>query len=67
MNAPTPPQDAREIPACIARREPDAEYAWSSRRRLQVLKGGEAVSLSADDLRGLLRFVETNQIQEQLS
>lgn len=57
----------REIPGCLTKHEPDAEYAWSSKRRMQVLKGGEAVSLSADDLRGLLRFVETNQIQEQLS
>lgn len=65
MNAPrTPP---REIPSCIAKREPDAVFAWSSVRRLEIIKGGKPTSLSADDLRGLLRFVEANQIQEQLS
>lgn len=55
-----------EVPGCIAKREPDAEYAWSSKRRLQVLKGDQAVSLSADDLRGLFNFVEANQIEVQL-
>lgn len=60
------PQSAFEIPGCIAKRETEAEYAWSSKRRLQVKKGKETVNLSADDLRGLLRFVETSQIQGQL-
>ncbi len=63
MNSPTPPQ----IPGCIAKREPDAVFAWSSARRLQIIKGNKPTSLSADDLRNLLRFVQTNQIQEQLS
>lgn len=55
-----------EIPGCIARREPDAVFAWSSSRRLQVVKAGKTTDLSADDLRGLLRFVGANNIQEQL-
>lgn len=55
-----------DIPGCIARREADAEYAWSSKRRLQVHKGDQVLSLSADDLRALFNFVEVNQIEVQL-
>jgi hypothetical protein len=57
----------REIPACIAKREADAVFGWSSERRMDVTKGKQVQSLSADDLRRLLRFVEENRIQEQLS
>jgi len=68
---PTPPlanasRTPAEIPACIARREPDAEYAWSSKRRLLVTKGDTTQSLSADDVRALFNFVEANQIEAQL-
>lgn len=66
----TPPQpgqrDTREVPGCIARREPEAEYSWSSKRRLAVVKGEQTLSLSADDLRALFNFVEANQIEVQL-
>lgn len=55
-----------EIPGCIAPRESDAVFAWSSARRLQIIKGGDITDLSADDLRSLLRFVGANNIQEQL-
>jgi len=55
-----------EIPDCIAKREPEAVFALSSARRLQVIKGSKVTDLSADDLRGLLRFVGANNIQEQL-
>lgn len=55
-----------EIPGCIARREPDAEYSWTSKRRLLVSKGDQAISLSADDLRALITFAERCQIEEQL-
>lgn len=55
-----------EIPGCIARTEAAAEFAWSSKRRLQVTKGNKTADLSADDLRGLLRFVEQNRLGEQL-
>lgn len=34
---------------------------------MDVIKGKQVQSLSADDLRRLLRFVEENRIQEQLS
>lgn len=61
----TPP--LREIPPCIAKREADAVFGWSSERRMDVTKGKQVQSLSADDLRRLLRFVEENRIQEQLS
>ena len=66
MNArATPPQ--AEIPGCIAKREPDAEYTWSSKRRLRIVKGPESISsLSADDLRALFAFVDANRIEEQL-
>ena len=62
----SPAKDRRDVPECIAKREPDAAYGWFSNRRLLVSKGDAAISLSADDLRGLLRFVETNQIEVQL-
>jgi hypothetical protein len=66
MNArATPP--LREVPGCIAKREADAVFAWSSVRRLEIVKGNKPTSLSADDLRSLLRFVQANQIEEQLS
>lgn len=55
-----------EIPGCIAKREPDADYGWFSHRRLLISKGDTAVSLSADDLRRLFDFVERNTIEEQL-
>lgn len=57
----------REIPPCIAKREADAVSGWSSERRLDVTKGKQVQSLSADDLRRLVRFLEENRIQEQLS
>jgi hypothetical protein len=63
MNTPLLPS---EIPSCIAKREPDAEYTWSSKRRLQVVKGDVTLSLSADDLRGLFSFVEANTIEAQI-
>jgi hypothetical protein len=63
MNAPRIPA---EIPACLAKREEDAIYAWFSTRRLLVIKDGQQLTLSADDLRGLLRFVDANKIGEQL-
>ncbi len=55
-----------EIPACIAKREPDAAYGWFSNRRLQVVKGDQTLSLSAADLRALFNFVEASSIEVQL-
>jgi len=55
-----------EIPACITKREPDADYGWFSHRRLLISKGDAAISLSVDDLRRLFDFVERNAIEEQL-
>lgn len=63
MNAPRDPHD---IPGCIAKREPDAEFAWFSNHRLLVSKGNAAVSLSADDLKRLLNFIEACAIEVQL-
>jgi hypothetical protein len=54
------------IPGCIAKREPDADFAWFSNRRLLIAKGDAAVSLSADDLRRFFDFVEANAIEEQI-
>ena len=65
MTTVAPP--SAEIPACIAKREADAVFGWSSARRMEVVKGNKATSLSADDLRRLLRFVEANRIEEQLA
>lgn len=66
MNARNPAESSLEIPGCIAKRELDAEYAWSSTRRLQVKKGKQTTSLSADDLRALFNFVEACKIEEQI-
>lgn len=57
---------AAEIPACLAKREPDADYGWFSSRRLLIAKGDAAVSLSANDLRRLFDFVEANTIEQQI-
>ena len=75
MNAPHSPiplpppltgEGVREIPGCIAKREADADYAWFSSRHLLVLKDGDTISLSPDDLRRLFAFVDANKIEEQL-
>lgn len=63
MNA---PHDTREIPGCIAKREPEAAFAWFSNRRLLIVKGAVELSLSADDLKRLFNFVEACTIEEQL-
>lgn len=64
MNAPCAPP---EIPSCLAKREPDAIYGWFSTRRLLVIKDGQQLTLSADDVKGLFNFVEGCTIEEQLS
>lgn len=63
MNAPRLP---REIPTCIAKREPDAIFGWFSTRQLMIIKGEQTMTLSADDLLGLVRFIDRNTIEEQL-
>lgn len=45
------------IPDFLRRREPDALYSYDSGGRLTIVKGEDAVCLSADDLAGLQRFV----------
>lgn len=55
-----------EIPGCIAKQEPDADYGWFSHQRLLISKGDAAVSLSSDDLRRLFTFVDANSIEEQI-
>ena len=54
------------IPACIAKREPDAVYMWCSMRRLIILKDGDAINLSADDIRALARFVAGCNVDAQV-
>ncbi len=58
--------DAREIPGCIVKHEPDAAFGWMSDRRLLVIKGEQSTSLSADDLKRLFRFIQSNHIEEQV-
>lgn len=65
-NAPRSITGLREIPGCIAKHEPEAVYAWFSTRRLVVTKGKQCIELSADDLRGLMRFVDGPSIEGQL-
>lgn len=60
MNAPIDPAllASLGIPGAIAKREPDAVFAWFSTNRLAIMKDGDAISLSADDVRSLARFVD---------
>lgn len=60
MNAPIDPAllAGLGIPGAIAKREPDAVFAWFPTNRLVIMKGGDAISLSADDVRSLARFVD---------
>lgn len=54
-------------PAGLLHQEPAALFAWWSSRRLLIVKDGDTLSLSADDVRALGRFVEASRIEEQLS
>ena len=54
MNAPMTAMP--EIPSFLEKREPDAQFAWWSTGRLLIVKDGNTVSLSADDLANLRRF-----------
>ena len=47
----------REIPAFLLRNEPQAQFAYWSSGRLQIVKDEVTVSLSPDDLQELRRFV----------
>jgi hypothetical protein len=61
MNAPDPLSMLRgavDVPDFLVKGEPDAVFAWISTRRLAIIKGEVAISLSADDVRALARFVE---------
>lgn len=67
MNAPT----VRAVldlqpPAFVLRQEPPAEYCWWSSRRLLIIKDGETISLSPDDMRHLFAFIEASRIDEQI-
>lgn len=55
-----------ETPEFLKRAEAEALYAWWSSRRLLIIKDGATVSLCADDLRGLLRFLKASHVEEQL-
>lgn len=61
MNAPLDPDllAGLETPEFLKPKEPPAIYAWFSTRRLLVVKDGAHISLSADDVRALARFVES--------
>lgn len=48
-----PPEN---VPSFL-RKEPPAIYGWFSSGRLVVIKDGDAISLSRDDLAGLRDFV----------
>lgn len=58
--------DAREVPGWIAKKQPDAVFAWVSTMQLDISKGDADVTLSADDLRRLMKFIDDNAIEEQL-
>lgn len=55
-----------ETPEFLKRREPDAIYMWTSTKRLIVTKDGDAISLSGDDIRALIRFFNASCVEDQL-
>lgn len=67
MNAPTARKVLElEAPGILRREAPAATFAWFSTRQLLVIKDGDTITLSADDVRALGRFVEDSRIEEQL-
>ena len=57
MNAPDRKLLALDIPGAIRRAASPAHYGWWSNRTLQIIKGDDVITLDADDIRALLRFI----------
>jgi len=65
MNAPEIKVLGHSIPQCLLRRQP-ARFGWWSDHSLVIAKGDETITLDADDIRALARFVEGCNAVEQV-
>lgn len=63
MNAPEKHLDLVP-PAFLERRQP-AKFGWWSDRTLMIVKGDQEMTLDADDLRGLARFIQDCNAEER--
>jgi len=57
MNAAETRMPEHQTPQFLLRRQP-ARFGWWSDRTLMIVKGDETMTLDADDMRALARFVE---------
>lgn len=65
MNAPETKMLARPVPQFLMRQQP-ARFGWWSDRSLMIVKGDETMTLNADDMRALARFVEGCNVEGQV-
>lgn len=65
MNAPETKVLERPVPQFLLRQQP-ARFGWWSDHSLMIVKGNEAMTLDADDIRALVRFVEGCNAVDQL-
>lgn len=65
MNAPETKVLERQVPQFLLRQQP-ARFGWWSDRSLMIVKGTETMTLDADDIRALARFVEGCNAVDQL-
>lgn len=57
MNAPERQVLEHPLPQCLLRQQP-ARFGWWSDSTLMIVKGEETMTLDADDMRALARFVK---------
>ena len=65
MNAPESKVLECPVPQFLLRQQP-ARFGWWSDRSLMIVKGNETMTLDADDIRALARFVEGCNAVDQL-
>ena len=65
MTAPDSNVLERPVPQFLLRQQP-ARFGWWSDRSLMIVKGNETMTLDADDIRALARFVEGCNAVDQL-
>ncbi len=66
MNAPDRKVLDLGIPAFLERAEQAAVCLWSSAKRLVIVKDGDTVSLSPEDIKIVLDFVAMCNVEDQL-
>lgn len=65
MGAPDMQAQAVEVPQFLKRQQP-ARFGWWSDRTLMIVKGEETMTLDADDMRALARFVDGCNVEAQV-